>query len=407
MSNIGIISDDSSFAERIEKSIILLRKDDNIVKYDFSDFKTLRSDIQIVLLYTENTDKISDDFIKRIKNESNYIILFIPDIKDKLILELYDRGINDFCSPEISMYSLLVKIINAQKHLTEISVKDCYKNILISKNILKENNSVCKDYTAIFCPKMKNLIEKSSLLAIDIPLKYSEKFITDNLENRMVSALRYEDMIINYREFSYLIVLKDAEFEKVRDVFDKLSNVLGIKLLGMQIRYKSLNENEIMEKIDNLRVQAQKEDTNFVVEREQTSTETEKDWLDDSLDIDEPQNYKFFQAIYNSKVEKIIKPVFFRMKEKYENLDKGIKIDLYSGKNFSEFYAKKNNNNNSIKILFENTPALRFELNYSGIYTPENKDFTLPFAQLTLKKLNEIVEKFINEGLKDETVRQK
>lgn len=175
MTSIGIISDNSGFADKLEEALALLRQNDTIIKYDFGEFKVLRSDIRIVFVYTENTDKLSEDFINRIKNGKNYLILLLPDINDKLILELYDKGINEFCTPDASVYSILVKIINAQKWLAENYLKDCYKSILTSKGILKENSSVYRDFSAVFCNKMKNFIEKSALLAIDIPHKFSEK----------------------------------------------------------------------------------------------------------------------------------------------------------------------------------------------------------------------------------------
>ena len=61
---------------------------------------------------------------------------------------------------------------------------------------------------------------------------------------------------------------------------------------------------------------------------------------------------------------------------------------------------------NSLKISFINSPNLNIQLTFSGIYSPENIEYALPFAQVNIKKINEIVEEFIKEGINNEIDKQ-
>ena len=405
MTTIGLISDNSEFLDSMEKNLALFRKDDVFLKYKLSKCDSVRSDVEIILLYAERSNSITEDFLKRIKKENNYLIMFLPEYQDEVLLQMYDIGVNDFCLCEALTSELIIKIVNGQKFLSERKVSKSYKDILTAGNILKENNAVYKSLNAVLTPKLAKTCMKSSFLAIDIPPESRQKFINENLETRMVAALRTSDIIINYKDFEYLLILTDTAFEKVKNVYEKLTNVLEIKLIGMLLRYKSMISSEIIEKIDCQRLYAQKECKYFVVEEEQTSVDTEKDWLDDNVDIEEPKNYKFFKAMYRAKVEKVIRPVFFRMKEKYDDISAGIRVKFSNSENMSEFLVFQGESINSLKISFENSLNLKFNLNFGGLYAPENIEFMLPFPQVSIKQLTDIVQKFVEEGVKDGVVR--
>ena len=399
MTKIGLISDNSIFLNNLTKNLSLLRKNDTFLRYSFEEFKTANQDAEIILIYAENS-KINEDFINKVKNENNYIIMFLPKTREEQILKLYDYGFNDFCRPDAPLASIIVKIVNGQKFLSLQKLNETYKNILSSNEILKENNSVYKSFDNVLSQKLSKTLLRAAFLAIDIPNESRERFISENLEMRMVTALRASDIIINYTDFSYFLILTDTEFDKVKLIFEKLSNSLDIKITGFQLRYKSLNKTEILEKIENLRAVSQKEMKRFVIECENTSFDNEKDWLQDAEE--EPKNYKFFRVMYDSKVEKVIKPTFFRMREKYEDILTDTRIKYSFEKDSAQFNVLKGDKVNSLKITFTNSPNLNVQLTFSGIYAPENVEYSIPFAQVNIKKLIEIIEEFINEGINNE-----
>ncbi|MBO7672996.1 hypothetical protein J6S88_06275 [bacterium] len=402
MTTIALISDSVDFLNKIESNLSLFRKDDVFLKYRIVGCTSVRSDVEIVLMYSDDKDAITPEFVKQIKNENNYLILFLPAYEDDVLLKMYDSGVNDFCLKDSLTSELIIKIVNGQKFLSEKKLSTSYKDILIAGNILKENNAVYKSLDTVLNPRLAKTCLKAAFLAIDVPPESRQKFIDDNLEARLVTALRTSDIIVNYKDFCYLLILTDTAFEKVKNVYEKLTNALEIKLTGMLIRYKSIIPAEIMDKIDCLRMYAQTECKFFVEEEEQTSQDIEKDWLDDSIALDEPKNYKFFRAMYRAKVDKVIRPVFFRMKEKYDDISSGLRIKFSNNENLSEFLMFYGEKVNSFKILFENSMDLKFNLNFGGLYAPENIEFTLPFAQVSTKQLTDIVQKFVEEGVKNE-----
>lgn len=402
MTTIGLISDSTEFLNKIESNLSLFRKDDVFLKYRIAGCTSVRSDVEIVLMYAAHKDAITPDFVKQIKRENNYLILFLPEFEDETLLKMYDSGVNDFCLRDALTSELIIKIVNGQKFLSEKKVSTSYKEILTAGNILKENNTVYKSLNTVLTPRLAKTCLKSSFLAIDVPPESRQKFVDENLEARMVTALRTSDIVVNYKDFCYLLILTDTAFEKVKNVYEKLTNALEIKLIGMLIRYKSVVPAETLDKIECLRTFAQRECKYFIAEEEQDSADAEKDWLDDSIEIEEPKNYKFFKAMYRAKVDKVIRPVFFRMKEKYDDISSGVRIKFSNKENLSEFLMFQGEKINSFKILFENSLDLKFNLNFGGIYAPENIEFTLPFPQVSTKQLTDIVQKFVEEGVKNE-----
>ena len=123
--------------------------------------------------------------------------------------------------------------------------------------------------------------------------------------------------------------------------------------------------------------------------------EKEEDWLDTEISIDEPKNYKFFQTIYNNKSEKVITPVFYRTFQKYENNFKDTKIKYYVDKTSAELVVVNFDVKNEFRISFQNSPKVKIEEIYSKINANESKEYLMSFADLTIRNLTSLVEKFI------------
>ena len=80
MTKIGLISDNSIFLDNLTQNLSLLRKNDTFLRYNFEEFKSANSDAEIVLVYAEKS-KINENFIKKVKNENNYVIMFLSSEK--------------------------------------------------------------------------------------------------------------------------------------------------------------------------------------------------------------------------------------------------------------------------------------------------------------------------------------
>ncbi len=100
-----VISGDKDTAHQIAQKIVLVRKTDKVTVADSYDGKA-----EVVLLHEpENLD-----IIKEISQTATVFLLTDRNERD-YILEAYDLGMADFCSPGVKDYELTIKVINAMR----------------------------------------------------------------------------------------------------------------------------------------------------------------------------------------------------------------------------------------------------------------------------------------------------
>jgi len=126
----------------IQSKLILLRKDDVIIKCDTENAIKSTSDADIILLHTPELTERTLDLITTLKGKTNEIILILETYNPKVLLNTYDKGIYDFCTINVTNYELLIKIINAKKALKKEKKLETLKNILKNKGSLKHYSEV-------------------------------------------------------------------------------------------------------------------------------------------------------------------------------------------------------------------------------------------------------------------------
>ena len=142
MSKIAIVSERITNLHLIESKLVLLRKDDSIVKCATSEIVKGTTNADIILFNTTQIDDITLATISKIKRNNNVIILLVPEINPKTLLEAYDLGISDYCSLEVTNFELLIKIINAKKFLKQYNTIERLKTQLREKGVLKPSADI-------------------------------------------------------------------------------------------------------------------------------------------------------------------------------------------------------------------------------------------------------------------------
>lgn len=396
MCKIAIVSDSITVQNAIQAKLVLLRSDDNIIKCDTSEMYKHVSPADIILLHTREINDITLTTISNIKKSNNVIIIFVEEINPKTLLNAYDLGVSDFCDVNTTNFELLIKIINAKKALKKNRTIERYKKQLRDKGVLKQNTDVYTHINEIVNTNFYKEILNAPILAISVDEKDHSKFALNSPDARI--QLRESDFIINYENFKYMIILPETQLENGVVVFEKLRKKLDVDLKGELFKYNEETAKELQKKIEHLEIEREEKKLTLLIEQEQE--ETESDWLSNDLSEEKPKNYKLFQNIFNNKVEKVIEPAFYRTKQKYEKNFANTKIKYFTAQNRAEFMLINFDRTNSFQIIYKNSAQIGINFCYNGLDAPENETYEIPFSQLTIRRLSEFLERFINKGEK-------
>lgn len=408
MSRITIVSDSLTNLNAIESKLVLLRSDDSVLKCSTSDIVKGTSNADIILFNTPQITDITLAAISNIKRSNNVIILLVEGVDPKALLDAYDLGINDYCGLDVTNFELLIKIINAKKFLKQYNAIERLKTQLREKGVIKPASDVYTKISEIVNANFFKEIANSTMLSISIEESSRQEFIQNNIEGKLPSILREGDFIINYADFKYLIILPNTELQN--GVFEKIRKKFNLDIKGVAFRYNGEYAKEILKKIELLEVQRDKKGLDFWTSEKAATDdfETETDWLSEELSEEAPKNYKLFQNIFNKKLETAVEPAFYRTKQKYEKNFKNTKIKYFTDKNRAEFLIINFDKTNSLQIIYKNSAKVGINLQYSGIDSPENSTFEIPFSKLNTRSLTEILEGFVAkfEGEENELARQ-
>lgn len=397
MGKIAIVSDSTTALNSIQAKLVLLREDDAIIKCDSSEAIKNATTADIILLHTPQITDITLATVANIKKKkNNVVILLVEEVDPQNLLKAYDLGASDFCNINIANFELLIKIINAKKALKQQKTVERLKTQLRDKGVLKQTADVYTQISDIINAKFFSEIINSTILAISIEENSHTQFLLDNAENRFAQILRDSDFVINYADFKYLIILPNTPIEHCTKVYEKLTDQYEMK--GVGFAYKEESSRELLNKIERLEIERDEKGLNFYIGEE--SAETESDWLSEDLTDEEPKNYKLFQNIFNKKIENVIEPAFYRTKQRYEKSFANTKIKYFTDQTRAEFMLINFDKTNSLQIIYKNSAKVGVNIQYSGLDTPENETFELPFSKLTTRALCEITEKFIQKGVK-------
>lgn len=399
MSKIAIVSDNSTVLNSIQAKLVLLRENDTIIKCSISEVFKAGTGCDILLFHTTQINDVTLTTISNIKKHNNIIILLIEEIDPNSLLNAYDYGVRDFCTVNVTNFELLIKIINAKKVLKQNQIIERFKSQLREKGIIKANSNAYTKINDIINANFLGEILNSSILAINIEEDSHQEFLMNNIENQFSNILRSSDFIINYEEFKYIIILPQTSIENGIKVFNKLKNKYKIHLTGQIFRYNEENSKDLLQKINKLDCKREEKGLELYIEEnsEILEQETENDWLSDNLTEEPQRNYKLFQNIFNKKLEDSIAPAFYRTKQKYEKTFQNTKIKYFTDKNRAEFMLINFDKTNSLQIIYKNSAKVSINLNYSGLDTPENEHFEIPFSKLNTRLITEILENFIEK----------
>lgn len=380
-----LVSDDNDFAQKLDEKLVFLRKNDEIIISDYASALDLIGECSVVLVHENSTFEQTLSMIKDLRKKKEISIILVANSNNEnLILESADLGVDDFILANAENFEFVLRIV----HNIEFSVLKQLSQGYIK--LLKQVN-VVDDYSGLFnfdnCQQILKEQKNGIFMAISPCDKM--KFSLDEVGSAIKFAIRKNDIAFIGRGSNFYLYLKDTDFEGAKNVFDKINTKIKINAGVADILGKTL-ENFEKEAQDAL-IEAQKTEQKFVVH--QTKENTLDEWLADT----KSGNYKLFRKLFNTKLEKVITPVFYRLQKSYEDKLKNTEIIQFTTDEQCVFELKNKNIKSSLRIIYPGFAKIIVTIKHEGFDSPENSEISLPLDKITQKELVEIVENFIKE----------
>ena len=380
-----LVSDDNDFAQKLDEKLVFLRKNDEIIISDYASALDLIGECSVVLVHENSTFEQTLSMIKDLRKKKEISIILVANSNNEnLILESADLGVDDFILANAENFEFVLRIV----HNIEFSVLKQLSQGYIK--LLKQVN-VVDDYSGLFnfdnCQQILKEQKNGIFMAISPCDKM--KFSLDEVGSAIKFAIRKNDIAFIGRGSNFYLYLKDTDFEGAKNVFDKINTKIKINAGVADISGKTL-ENFEKEAQDAL-IEAQKTEQKFVVH--QTKENTLDEWLADT----KSGNYKLFRKLFNTKLEKVITPVFYRLQKSYEDKLKNTEIIQFTTDEQCVFELKNKNIKSSLRIIYPGFAKIIVTIKHEGFDSPENSEISLPLDKITQKELVEIVENFIKE----------
>lgn len=380
-----LVSDDNDFAQKLDEKLVFLRKNDEIIISDYASALDLIGECSVVLVHENSTFGQTLSMIKDLRKKKEISIILVANSNNEnLILESADLGVDDFILANAENFEFVLRIV----HNIEFSVLKQLSQGYIK--LLKQVN-VVDDYSGLFnfdnCQQILKEQKNGIFMAISPCDKM--KFSLDEVGFAIKFAIRKNDIAFIGRGSNFYLYLKDTDFDGAKNVFDKINTKIKINAGVADISGKTLEKFE--KEAQDALIEAQKTEQKFVVH--QTKENTLDEWLADT----KLGNYKLFRKLFNTKLEKVITPVFYRLQKSYEDKLKNTEIIQFTTDEQCVFELKNKNIKSSLRIIYPGFAKIIVTIKHEGFDSPENSEISLPLDKITQKELVEIVENFIKE----------
>lgn len=402
--NIILITDNDNIAKSVLKKLILLRDNDNISVCSAQNLKQVLKNstycVAFIVQENENEETIIKliNSVKQAKNDIE-IILLTQNIQPDLILKAYDNGIYDYLPINADNYEYMIKAVNCfksrnlkdinyrnEKFLTQLGVIDTKTN-LYQQKYLKE----------IFVDLTNNLRIKNGTFSV---LTLDESNKTKVSSNRLAAAvkacIRKDDIAATARGGKYYLILPNIDLIGTKAVLQKIQDKMGenykiragISKIGIR-SFDTLEKNSL----DGLISATQ---NNVIAVCLEDNIDIQNTWLDDD-ENNKKQNYKLFKNVFNSKMENIITPIFYRYQKEYEAKLTNTEVSQYTNNIESVFSLKNEKIHSELIIRYNGYAKFKIEIVHSGLESAENTKMEVPLNKLTDKFLISLLKQLKNE----------
>lgn len=380
-----LVSDDNSFAQKLDEKLVFLRKNDEVVISDYASAFDFVAGCSVVLVHQNSTTEQTLSLIKDLRKNKEICLILVANTKDEgLILESADLGVDDFILADAENFEFVLRIVHNIEFSVVKQLSQGYINLLKQVNVVDEYSGL---FNYEYCQSIMKAQKDGIFMAISPCDKM--KFSLDDIAFAIKFAIRKNDIAFVGRGSNFYLYLKDTDFDGAKIVFDKINSKIKINAGVADISGKTFKVYE--KEAQDALIEAQKTEQDFVIQHARENTLDE--WLADT----NTGNYKLFRKIFNAKLEKVITPVFYRLQKSYEDKLKNTEIVQFTTDEQCVFELKNKNSKSILRIIYPGFAKIVISIKHEGLDSPENSEISLPLDKVTQKELIEIVENFIKE----------
>ena len=401
--NILLISDNLEISKILGKKLVLLRSCDEIKVSDYENAYSTAGELNPSLIFLHESKKraLTEDLLSILKTKcvNSSIILVVENIDTDFIMSMYDSGIDDYILSNADASEVLIKSVNLMKQKVERDISLRNRKLLENLGGISEATGFYTETYAneIFEDALTDLSFKNSVFMI---VTYDEldrsNFSFEELANAVKNSVRASDLVVELSSGKFYILLADSTIFGAQKVFEKISGLLSgdfrIKAGICAVGGKDFKELE--QKTASVLTDAMLSANDYAVYEEKEFLPDE-DW---TLEPESSQkDFKLFKNVFHKKLDNIITPVFFAMKEAYDGKIDGTIIEQFTNENQSIFHLKSRKQISRLALVYPGLGKVIIYITHSGLDSPENKEIVLTLKELSRSVLTEILESFIND----------
>lgn len=382
-----LISDDSNFFEYIIP-MLSLRKSDELYKYSFNDIPErlhlLTS--SILIINSENHKEQTLQLLKLSESVPSIVFGYNDDDMDFKI-EAYKAGMYDYFSMSTSKDELTARLMPALKSMSFINKQNLYRSILVKNKLISENNEVFLDSNNMLEQEFEKIHREAAYATLGAisPNEKSKFTLNPNqIETIILNNIRKNDLLINFAQNKYFLILYDIKLEKAKKLWNKISKnfsepiFAGFVQIGDKSRQQAVNE-----VLNNLHQEINKSNEQF-----------------SGPNVFCGDNFVQNRNQFKKKIRQIISPVFYHIQQTYNDKLFGMRIIPECTQDYSILQILSGDTSGMMKISSPGLTKINIEISYRGVRKGQSlnpKRILLEPDELESGLLQDLAEQFIME----------
>ena len=386
---IVLISDDSDFFEYVLPKLSL-RKSDELYRFGFDSLPECLDLIStsLLIINSESSKEKTLEILKLVENAP--CIVFSYNEEEDFKIKAYKAGMLNYFTLMTSDEEFTAKLVPALNTLAVLEKNSVYRNMLVKKNVITDNNEVFIDYSNILDKELEK-IEKKSANAILIAISPNDKtkFLlkSNQIETVILSNIRKNDILMTYAPNKYFLLLYDTNIDLAKKIWEKIRQNIpekiyaGFAAAGLKSRQQLINEalNRLHEDMNR------------------------DNYISSVVDKNSAKNFKIFRQEFNKKLDKVMTPVFYQIQQKYNHRLFGMSLEQFIGDGNGVMTIKGRHASGSFKISTPGLSKINIDITYEP--TPQSTKTKFPQAkriniepdELEAGLLEDLLEQFIVE----------
>ena len=384
-----LITNDSDFFEFIAPKL-KLRKSDELFRFKFEDIPEKLHLLQtsVLIINSESSKEQTIELLRILKGNPTIIFSFNEDENFKIAC--LKAGALSYFTPMTSDDEIDIGLTSAL-NVSSLLMKNLrYREILEKNNCITPNNEVFLDYVNVLDRELDKINKTStpSVLAAISPNEKTKFLIKPNqIETIILNNIRKNDILMNFAVNKYFLLLFDTDIDGAQKIWAKIASQIPEKIYaGFAKTFSKSRQQLINEALNKLHEAINYEKIAVSMSNSEAST----------------NNFKQFRQDFNKKIEQVITPTFYHIKQKYTDKLYGVIIEQEIGDGYGILRIKNRQIQSVFKITSAGFSKINIDITYlSGNENLDTKRIALEPDELEAGFLEDLLEQFILEFKKE------